>query len=117
MINFFFFNFKESDLTSTLVKAELRTMPLEMCNEAYLCYNKQANSSYFEKGITSGQYCACDLQNKVCHGLNGGPIQIESAISTVVGISSHNVNCAMPGIYTRVANYLNWIEANVWPIY
>lgn len=40
-----------------------------------------------------------------------------SAISTIVGVVSFGVSCgtALPGVYTRVAFYVGWIESIVWP--
>lgn len=38
---------------------------------------------------------------------------------TIIGVTSFgNVNCGdlgMPGVYTRVFPYLDWIEEVVWP--
>lgn len=53
-------------------------------------------------------------------GDSGGPLQIKAPdedIAKVVGVVSFGVSCASfwPGIYTRVAYYLDWIESNVWP--
>lgn len=70
----------------------------------------------------AGHYCAYDpnAQNDSCRGDSGGPLQIftnQSEISTVLGIVSFGIHCgtALPAIYTRVANYIDWIESHVWP--
>lgn len=68
-----------------------------------------------------GHYCAQDPKNMSdsCQGDSGGPLQIfleNSSIATIVGIVSLEPSCgtAYPGIYSRVAYYLNWIEAVAW---
>ncbi|XP_075989552.1 venom protease-like [Anticarsia gemmatalis] len=57
-----------------------------------------------------------------CQGDSGGPIQIKSkkihCMYTIVGVTSFGRACGFPGqpaIYTRVANYVPWIESIVWP--
>ena len=56
-------------------------------------------------------------------GDSGGPLQIYNIDSikcmyTILGVTSYgHTNCGsagVPGIYTRVSNYLDWIEAIVW---
>lgn len=50
----------------------------------------------------------------------GGPLQAFHhnllCMYTVVGVTSFDSNCGtkLPGIYTRVYSYLNWIEQIVW---
>lgn len=48
-----------------------------------------------------------------------GPLFIreDSGMSTVHGIVSFGVSCGteLPGIYTRIASYVDWIESIVWP--
>lgn len=53
-------------------------------------------------------------------GDSGGPLQIYSPdekMAKVVGVVSFGISCdsVWPGVYTRVAYYLDWIESNVWP--
>lgn len=55
-----------------------------------------------------------------CQGDSGGPLQIIRKyvdLSTVVGVVSAGVGCgtSIPGTYTRVAYFIDWIEAHVWP--
>lgn len=55
-------------------------------------------------------------------GDSGGPAQIyHSSVScmyTIVGVTSFGKVCGtegVPGVYTRVYSYLDWIENIVWP--
>lgn len=81
-------------------------------------------SSIERIGISNSQYCANHPNNSQdsCAGDSGGPLQIMDNYGTakVVAIVSFGVNCRepipeLPGVYTRVSNYIEWIERNVWP--
>lgn len=53
-------------------------------------------------------------------GDSGGPLMVGSSqhcMHDVIGITSFGKLCgsAAPGIYTKVQNYLSWIEKTVWP--
>ncbi|XP_031623295.1 ankyrin-1-like isoform X2 [Contarinia nasturtii] len=104
-----------------LLKAQLKTTPLFECNQTMLKWNEEPNQAAFRDGISHGQYCASDPQgrNDSCRGDSGGPLQYisETFGATVVGIVSSSVGCGtiLPGIYTRIAYYLDWIEPIVWP--
>lgn len=84
-------------------------------------FDRGINRTEFRNGITSSQYCAQDpagIQDS-CQGDSGGPLQMfknHSDTAHVVGIVSFGVDCGtFPGIYTRVAYFLKWIESHVWP--
>lgn len=97
-------------------------MPLSRCNETFFNYNKERNLPPFRLGIDQSQYCARDPTGKgdTCQGDSGGPLQTTQTFSNpakVVGIVSIGIGCGsgFPGIYTRVAHYVDWIGAHVWP--
>lgn len=97
--------------SSDLRKTQVVTMPLSQC--------KMVMKQY---GIDDGHYCAYDpkQRNDSCQGDSGGPLQIpanDSVEAKVIGIVSFGIGCAsgFPGIYTRIAFYLDWIESLVWP--
>lgn len=97
-------------------------MPLSDCNATIVNYNEQRNLLGFQNGIDESQYCAYDPieNNDSCQGDSGGPLQTFRSFSNppkVVAIVSFGVSCGtkLPGIYTRVANYVEWIGHHVWP--
>ncbi|XP_011693964.1 PREDICTED: serine protease snake-like isoform X2 [Wasmannia auropunctata] len=90
------------------------------------CAKRHNSSIEVPYGITSNMICAGDIRNNwstdTCQGDSGGPLQIKHTESKclykVIGITSFGQGCAMidvPGVYTRVSEYLSWIESIVWP--
>lgn len=64
--------------------------------------------------------CASNLVegSDACQGDSGGPIfQQRDGFSIILGVVSFGVSCGteLPGVYTRIASYIDWIESNVWP--
>ncbi|KAJ8714709.1 hypothetical protein PYW07_002934 [Mythimna separata] len=79
-------------------------------------------------GVRDNQICAGKLAGGVdaCQGDSGGPLQVqiplpittEGNMHYIVGVTSFGIGCALPnlpGIYSRVSMYLDWIESVVWP--
>lgn len=105
-------------MSSVLLKTQLQTMSLADCKATFNAINNSAL-----KSVAMGHYCAYDpnSRNDSCQGDSGGPLQYfkqpNNRIASIVGIVSFGISCGtrMPGIYTRVAYYLNWIESHVWP--
>lgn len=97
-------------------------MPLADCNTTLLEFNKFRNLAFLQNGISDSQYCAYDPDGEKdsCQGDSGGPLQIvlpKTETAKVVGIVSFGMGCGigLPGVYTRVASYVDWIESIVWP--
>ncbi|XP_038221918.1 serine protease snake-like [Zerene cesonia] len=78
-------------------------------------------------GLESHQLCAGKLEGGVdtCQGDSGGPLQAkipvylstQSAMHYVIGVTSFGIGCAkanLPGVYTRVSSFIDWIEDVVW---
>ncbi|XP_041980974.1 serine protease snake-like [Aricia agestis] len=73
------------------------------------------------------QICAGKLEGGVdaCQGDSGGPLQIEIPLDFpsknkfhyLIGVTSFGVGCArkdIPGVYIKVASFIDWIEQIVW---
>lgn len=67
-------------------------------------------------------YAAHKAGEDMCKGDGGAPIQIESAkfhcMYEIIGLTSVGKACGKveePGLYTKVAPYVPWIESIVWP--
>lgn len=94
--------------SSELLKVQLPIIPTESCKKIY-------KSS---RPVTYRQICAGGQKRDSCAGDSGGPLQVVGVVNDDVrfvqqGIVSYGpVNCGIegyPGVYTRVAYYMNWI--------
>lgn len=74
-------------------------------------------------GVKDSQFCAGEMAGKkdTCQGDSGGPLQIvlkePFCMYSVIGVTSMGKFCGFensPGLYTKVASYLSWIEPIVW---
>ncbi|CAM2107742.1 unnamed protein product [Caretta caretta] len=90
----------------------------EMLKEAIvpLISTKKCNSSCMYSGeLTPRMLCAGYLDGKVdaCQGDSGGPLVCQDELTwRLVGIVSWGTGCAepnYPGVYTKVAEFLDWI--------
>ncbi|CRK99977.1 CLUMA_CG013271, isoform A [Clunio marinus] len=105
-----------------LLKADIHEVPIDECNESYSIIIL----SQLADGITQSQLCATNTKDgkviDACQGDSGGPIQMRKIVNHetvfhVVGVTSFGLSCgsSLPGVYTRVSEYLDWIESVVWP--
>lgn len=115
---------RKENKTEELLRINLRTLPLSQCNETYLEFYKKTNQIAIRDGISKSQYCAYDPDStkESCRLTSGAPLQIyplNSLLPNVVGIISFGVGSVCsdkhPEVLTRIAHYIPWIEANVWP--
>jgi V8-like Glu-specific endopeptidase len=81
-----------------------------------------------KQGILDSQVCAAAIEGgrlvggkDTCQGDSGGPLQItlkDPCVFYVVGLTSFAAaGCGeenSPGVYTRVSEYIDWIESKVW---
>ncbi|XP_072949116.1 serine protease persephone-like isoform X2 [Epargyreus clarus] len=99
-----------------LQKANVTAVSREECSAGY------ANWRRLPSGIGNGQLCAGDSHGltDTCQGDSGGPLQAITARDghyRVIGVTSFGRGCGstVPGVYTQVSAYLDWIEGIVWP--
>ncbi|XP_073831829.1 serine protease persephone-like [Musca autumnalis] len=103
-----------------LIKVELPIVPLEQCRQFFPDYEK---IRLIREGIQDTQICAYDRKQKKdsCKGDSGGPLILALDLTkkyfSLIGIVAAGDSCGSnsPGIYTRVASFLNFIERIVWP--
>lgn len=77
----------------------------------------RCNSTLVYDGmITSNMICAGTMGVDSCQGDSGGPLKVDDdGKSKLGGIVSWGKGCARankPGVYTRVSNFIDWIELN-----
>lgn len=71
--------------------------------------------------IDNWQICAGEPGKDTCQGDSGGPLVILNqdykCMYSIVGITSFGGHCGsiIPGVYTRVSNYIPWIVKTIWP--
>lgn len=104
-----------------LRKAKLQEVDIISCNRTYNRYILAG----IPRGIATSMICAGDLQHgwkmDACEGDSGGPMQYrrsDNCMMEIVGLIVAGIGCAerdVPGVYTRVARYVDWIEGVVWP--
>lgn len=106
----------DGEQSSVLMTVNLDMTPLSDCQKAY-----GNNAHGISKGILNSQVCAGSPGKDSCEGDSGGPLQLFPSdpycMFHVVGVVSFGQFCGFttPGVYTRVAHYLSWIEGIVWP--
>lgn len=91
------------DTSHTLQQVDVELVSREACAQVYAITDNMICAGYQEGGRDS------------CQGDSGGPLmaQLEDAWAHV-GLVSFGFGCARPnapGVYTKTANYTDWIEA------
>lgn len=111
-----------SSISPVLLKANVTTIFRDTCNST-LAQNKSTRRGPTE--LHEGQLCALGRNattgitiSDTCVGDSGGPMELaDGRRRYIVGVTSIGKLCGSryPGIYTRVSQYLDWIESVVWP--
>ncbi|XP_037729713.1 melanization protease 1 [Drosophila subpulchrella] len=105
----------ETNFTSNIkLKADLDPVSTDVCNQRY---------SSQRRTVTANQLCAGGVEGvDSCRGDSGGPLLLEDYSNGysnyyIAGVVSYGPTpCGLkgwPGVYTRVAAYMDWIENNV----
>jgi hypothetical protein len=112
---------------ASLRSADVNYLQSEVCNEKYL---KAPPNALAEKKegvvVTNDMLCANDNEDRqdACAGDSGGPLLAQLPVSesfddelwSLVGIVSWGIGCALseyPGVYSRVAEEIGWIESTI----
>uniref|UniRef100_A0A2I3NIJ7 Plasminogen activator n=1 Tax=Papio anubis TaxID=9555 RepID=A0A2I3NIJ7_PAPAN len=100
-----------------LKEAHVRLYPSSRCTSQHL----------LNRTVTDNMLCAGDTRSggpqanlhDACQGDSGGPLVcLNDGRMTLVGIISWGLGCGqkdVPGVYTKVTNYLDWIQDNMQP--
>lgn len=109
--------------SSILQKVVLEFFSFNDCMKTF-----NTGSQTLDKGVdVLSQFCAGSKKKNVskdaCQGDSGGPMQIYHTklycMYELVGITSFGQFCGtpeVPGIYTNIYYYLDWIESIVWKV-
>ncbi|KAF0750907.1 serine protease snake-like [Aphis craccivora] len=107
--------------SNVLMKVSLDFVEQNECNRSY----SSSTNPNLKFGINpSNQICAGQMEGgkDTCQGDSGGPLQIVhpefECMYIQVGITSFGKLCGepnAPGVYTKVSNYVSWIDSIVWP--
>lgn len=103
-----------------LQEATIQIVDAAVCEATYR-RRADFDNNFPGSGFNSSKLCASDEKKEgadACQGDSGGPLVAEGTdgIFKVVGVISIGVGCGspdFPGVYTRVASYLNWIEQQI----
>lgn len=97
-----------------LLEVTLEQFSTGQCRKVY------APSRQLPSGVSGdSQICAGSMHEKkdTCKGDSGGPLQVKHETApcmfSIVGVTSFGKGCGIvgvPGVYTRVSNYIDWIE-------
>ncbi|RZC41692.1 Trypsin domain containing protein [Asbolus verrucosus] len=92
-----------------LQKAKIKLASFKKCAQSY--------RAKYGVTLNNRQICATSNKSDTCEGDSGGPLQIKQGkLYVLIGITSFGEECGgnLPGIYTKIHSYLDWIESIVW---
>ncbi|ERL94952.1 hypothetical protein D910_12224 [Dendroctonus ponderosae] len=111
------------DESKELLQVSLEVYEQPICNNVY---KQETGTVQLKEGIKDDlMICAGHSKDvkDTCQGDSGGPLQVyrtgDQKMYDIIGVTSFGKGCGLdvniPGVYTRVANYLQWLEDIVWP--
>ncbi|MEA3523034.1 MAG: serine protease, partial [Campylobacterota bacterium] len=98
-----------SNYPNDLMQVDMPIINFETCNASY-------------QSLTNNMFCAgyMDGSKDSCSGDSGGPLIHNNKLSGIVSFGGSDEQwCGAPnypGVYTRVANYIEWIESYTGPL-
>lgn len=105
------------EVSPILQRIDINIVNLEECKRAY---ENQPNVL-----INHKQFCAGGTRERyACFGDSGGPFQVVNYVDDKIRYVQHGVvsfgprfcgTVGIPGVYTRVAYFMNWILDNMKP--
>ncbi|XP_072747493.1 chymotrypsin-2-like [Anoplolepis gracilipes] len=89
---------------------KLQRVNIVIADQTY-CRNKYTSMGY---NVHPTQVCAYDprVEKGSCHGDSGGPLTVGGKLTGLVSWANGCASTSYPTVYTRVASYIDWIEAN-----
>ncbi|XP_011870553.1 PREDICTED: serine protease snake-like [Vollenhovia emeryi] len=109
-------DFDEEGSTKLMKTPSLSLVDRESCGKSFNGFSK------LPQGLDDNMLCVLDTnvsrRADACHGDSGGPLLMLAGPSqSIVGVTAFGQNCGgpIPGVYTAVYSYLEWIEKQVWP--
>ncbi|XP_037079089.1 venom protease-like [Pollicipes pollicipes] len=104
---------------NVLQEAFVTVVPVEECEATYR--QTPQYSFRFPGGFSGGVLCAADYSGQgmdACRGDSGGPLSVlgPDGRYQLAGLVLEGFGCGgatFPGLYTRVANYVDWIRREV----
>ncbi|XP_066991103.2 venom protease isoform X3 [Anabrus simplex] len=102
------------DKSPVLQEVSVTVFNNEECRRLYS--RPEIPKQNFPEGIISSQMCAGDRRGgkDACQGDSGGPLVVNNnGIRTLIGVVSSGIGCgskAFPGVYSRITEYVDWIE-------
>ncbi|XP_012220104.1 venom protease-like isoform X2 [Linepithema humile] len=112
-------SFDEDSSTKLMKTPSLSMVDRESCAKSFTGFNK------LPRGLDENMLCVIDTnvtrRSDACQGDSGGPLLMRTGPTqynhSIVGITAFGQTCggSIPGIYTAVLSYLDWIEEQVWP--
>ncbi|CAG2102654.1 unnamed protein product [Medioppia subpectinata] len=101
-------SFENKDLPTNLQEVILNRIDMDECARKY---RAKGNTIYFS------QMCTWNKGQDACQGDSGSPaIEWKNKAAYAVGLVSYGSTCAddMPGVYTKVSYFIDWILKNIY---
>ncbi|XP_070158219.1 venom protease isoform X1 [Polyergus mexicanus] len=109
-------SFIDDGSTKLMKTPSLSLVDRESCAKSFNGFSK------LPRGLDDNMLCVLDTnvtrRSDACQGDSGGPLLMFTGPNhSIVGITAFGQSCggSIPGVYTAVYSYLEWIERQVWP--